>query len=136
MKVLKIISIFSFLLINGIQENGTINFGIILMYLFAFLHDITHFPVIGIFWEGFIAITIIGTLITFILCRKYKDRYLQLFCFLSLLIGTVYLTGVSVPENYKRVSSSGFLPTISIFIISSVWVIILSFKKPVIEKEE
>ncbi|WP_146063263.1 hypothetical protein [Halpernia humi] len=128
-KILKIIAIVSFLIINGIQENGTINFGLILMYFFAFFHDITHFPSFGIFWEGVITIPIIGTLITFSLCRKYKDRYLLLFCFIALLAIIPLLTGILDPHNYKRISLDFIIPT-SIFIISSIILIVLNFRKP------
>lgn len=129
MKILTKISIISFLLINGLQENGAINFGIILMCFFAFLNDITHLPSFGIFWEGFIAIPIIGTLITFLLCKRYIDRYLLLFCFIALLATIPLLTGALDPHNYKRMSLGFIIPT-SIFIISSIVLIVLNFRKP------
>lgn len=136
MKILKIISVISFLLIEGIQLHGTLNFAIIILYLYQFIHDIITFTHShDIFWEGSLGIPIIGTLITLFFCKIYKDRYLLLLCLIALLFAIIILTGVAYPENYERILSTGFVPAISIFIISSVWLIILNFKKPAIEKE-
>lgn len=137
MKILKIISVISFLFIEGIQLHGSLNFAILLLYLYQFIHDILKFSQShDIFWEGSLAIPIIGTLITLFFCKTYKDRYLLLFCFFVLLFAILILTGITYPENHERILSVGFIPALSIFIISSFWLIILNFKKPAIENDK
>ncbi|GAA4157382.1 hypothetical protein GCM10022217_17200 [Chryseobacterium ginsenosidimutans] len=133
MKTLKIISVISFLLIEGIQLHGTLNIGILFIYIFQLIQDVLSFSNIHtIFWEGILAILIVGTLITFLVCRKYSDKYILLFCFIALLFSTMYISGVF---NYDKITI-GFIIPLSLFVISSIWLIILNFKKPVIENKE
>ena len=126
MKTLKIISIISFLLLDGIQEHGTINFALILMYLFSFLHDIIHLPKIGIFWEGAISIPIIALLIT-LYASKNHQKTIILTCFILLYTTIPITTGLLNNVNYKRITFLGIIP-LFIFIITSLFLIFLSFK--------
>ncbi len=118
---LKFISILSFLLINGVQENGVPNFAILLIYLFQFFSDVFN-NTSTIFWEGLITIPIFGLLILFLRSKNYR---VLLICFLSLLIVLVYITGVL--SNYYRIDLTFSIPLL-IFLISSIYVILLAKK--------
>jgi hypothetical protein len=122
--LLKFISILSFLLINGVQENGVPNFAILLIYLFQFFSDVFS-NTAAIFWEGLITIPIFGLLILFLRSKNYKDL---LSCFLSLLVVLVYITGVL--NNYHRIGLTFIIPLL-IFLISSIYVILLVKKRAI-----
>jgi hypothetical protein len=98
MKVYKIISIISFLLIMGLHENGVPNFALLAIYLYQFVYDIFNNSSI-IFWEGLITIPILATLVVFF---KIKDFKILVFCFLGLIISLIYTTGLI--NNYTRIN--------------------------------
>jgi hypothetical protein len=125
-KTLKIISIVSFLLICGLDEIGLpifISIPYMLMIFFQDLSDSDNWILVGY------SIFIILTLIFFLSCRQYKDRYLLSLCFITLLTVAFIQTGISNLENYIRITNWFIFPS-AIFIISSVLLIILNFKKP------
>ncbi|SIS65793.1 hypothetical protein SAMN05421786_101795 [Chryseobacterium ureilyticum] len=128
-KILKIIAIIAFLLTQGISQHGTLNIGIIFMSVYQFISDILN-PEYGILWEGLGMIFLIGTFIVFLSCQKYKDRYLLTFCFISLFITLIFLTGVYDPSNYKRIDSWFIIPSL-LFIVSSILSIILVFRNEI-----
>lgn len=128
-KILKIIAIITFLLTQGISQHGTLNIGIIFMSVYQFISDILN-PEYGILWEGLGMIFLIGTFIVFLSCQKYKDRYLLTFCFISLFITLIFLTGVYDPSNYKRIDSWFIIPSL-LFIVSSILSIILVFRNEI-----
>lgn len=128
MRFLKIISIISFLLINGLDENRTLNLGLILVFLFEFIRGITHFWENDIFWEGIITIPLIGTLIVFSQCKNRKDSYLYLICFISLLLSALVLTEVIYPKNYEKVSY-GYVVSLLIFMCSSLLIFFKLLRK-------
>ncbi|MBW4359632.1 hypothetical protein [Flavobacterium taihuense] len=126
-KILKIIAITSFLMIPGLDENGTPNLAFMMLCLFQFFHDIFNASTV-IFWEGFIIIAIIAALVVFLISKSYK---ILLFSFLVLLIPLTYASGLIT--NYARINF-WFLFTFLIFIISSIWVIILAQKKVILKR--
>lgn len=129
MKTLKTVSFISFLLISGLQEVGLPIF-ISIVYIIVNLVINSNNSDID-FWIGsLLGISIIGTLIIYLFCKKGKDRFLSLFCFIALLLAVLFLTGATDFTNYKRISL-GFVIPLLIFIISSVWIIILNFKKSI-----
>lgn len=125
-KILKIIAVIAFLFTQGIHQHDTLNIGIILMSLYQFISDILN-PEHGILWEGLVMVFIIGTFIVFLSCKGYKERYLLIFCFISLFIALIFLTGVYDPNNYKRINSWFIIPSI-LFIVSSILSLILVFR--------
>ncbi|SEF95924.1 hypothetical protein SAMN05421847_1135 [Halpernia humi] len=133
-KILKIVLVTSFLFSEGLGEHGNLNFAILLLYLYQFIHDIITFANYHkIFWEGgSLSIPTIATLIIISKCKFYKDRYLLLFCFIALLIAIIFMTGILNFDSYNKLTN-GFLFPASIFIISSVWLVILNFRKPTIK---
>lgn len=134
MKTLKIVSFISFLLISGLQEVGLPIF-ISIVYIIVNLIINSNNSNLDFWLGGLLGISIIGTLIIYLICRKGKDRLLSLFCFIALLLAALFLTGATDPTNYKRISLGFFIPLL-IFIISSVWITILNFMKPITIKEE
>jgi hypothetical protein len=125
-KILKIIAVIAFLFTQGIHQHDTLNIGIIFMSLYQFISDILN-PEYGILWEGLGMVFLIGTFIVFLSCKGYKERYLLTFCFISLFIALIFLTGVYDPNNYKRINSWFILPSL-LFIVSSILSLILVFR--------
>lgn len=78
---------------------------------------------------GFIfSITILGTITVFFLCKKYKEKYLLILCFITLLLAIIFITGSYNIENFKRLSLWTIIPFL-IFIISSMILIVKNFTK-------
>ncbi|QBO57778.1 hypothetical protein NBC122_00946 [Chryseobacterium salivictor] len=129
MKFLKIICIISFLLIEGMQMHTSINFGIIVVYLYQFLHDIISFQNFNnIFWQGgLLSVFTLGNLILLYRSRSYLDRYTVVFCIISLFFCSIYLDGIDRFSNFNI----GFVIPFAIFLLSSILLIILNFKKKV-----
>lgn len=128
-KILKIIAVIAFLFTQGIHQHDILNIGIIFMSLYQFISDILN-PEYGILWEGLGMLFLIGTFIVFLSCKGYKERYLLTFCFISLCVTLIFLTGVYDPNNYKRINSWFILPSL-LFIVSSILSLILVFRNEV-----
>ncbi len=127
MKALKIISIVLYLLICSTDQKGFPIIIMLLIYLVDFFQSFTYNN-LGISWSSFILSTLtIATLFVFFKCKKYADRYLQIFCFLVLLISLTVFSGI-FNFNYS-ISNLYFLLPFLIFITSSVTLIFISFKK-------
>mgnify|MGYP003612183535 CR=1 FL=1 len=129
MKVLKIITLMSFLFIEGVQLHGTLNIVTLFIYLYQFISDIITFSHPSkIFWSGglFGALVILTFVVVFS-CKNYIDKYLLLFCFFALLITILVFSGVLYPENWHRISY-GFLISFIIFMASSIILILKNFK--------
>jgi hypothetical protein len=122
MKVYKIISIISFLMIMGLHENGVPNFALLAIYLYQFVHYIFNNSSI-IFWEGLVVVPILAAIVIFAISRSYK---ILLFCFLGLLIPLTYATGLIT--NYARINF-WVIFTFATFIIASIAVILLAQKE-------
>ncbi len=127
MKTLKIISVVSFLLIFGTQEVELPIF-ISILYIIVNLLVNTNNLELDFWIFGLLGISLIATLIIYLLCKKGKDRFLLLFCFIALLVSALFLTGAFDQNNYERISF-GFVIPLLIFIISSLIVIIKDFRK-------
>lgn len=125
-KILKIIAIGAFLFTQGIGQHDTLNIGIILMSLYQFISDILN-PEYGILWEGLGMVFLIGSFIVFLSCKGYKERYLLIFCFISLFIALILITGVYDSNNYKRINNWFIYPSI-LFSVSSILSIVLVFR--------
>jgi len=119
LKVVRFIAMFSFLLIFGLQENGVPTIALLLIYFYQFLHDLFSSIAFRIFWEGLIIIPVFFLLILFLISRNYK---VLLGCFVVLLVFLVYLTGLV--NNYNSMNIAFLLP-LTLFLISSVYVIIM-----------
>ncbi|PRB00678.1 hypothetical protein CQ046_17780 [Chryseobacterium sp. MYb7] len=128
-KILKIIAVIAFLFTQGIHQHDTLNIGIIFMSLYQFISDILN-PEYGILWEGLGMVFLIGTFIVFLSSNRYKERYLSAFCFISLFIALILLTGVYDPNNYKRINSWFIIPSL-LFIASSILSLILVFRNEI-----
>ncbi|SDL55905.1 hypothetical protein SAMN05216273_102176 [Chryseobacterium taihuense] len=133
MKPLKIISIVSYLLICSTDPKGFTIIIMLLIYLVDFFQSLTYNN-LGISWNSFIFSTLtIATLFIFFKCKKYADRYLQIFCFLVLLISLTVFSGI-FNFNYS-ISNLYFLLPFLIFITSSVTLIFMSFKKITLQEK-
>lgn len=129
-KALKPISVFTFLFISGIEEVSPPIFAFLFLYVIDFFQSFC-FESFGVSWEtGGFAFSTIGTLIVFGRRKVHKDRYFFLFCFIALTVAGMIFTGVLNPINYKRITIWVLLPSI-IFLISSVSLIVLNFRKPI-----
>lgn len=133
MKPLKIISIVSYLLICSTDPKGFPIIVMLLIYLVDFFQSLTYNN-LGISWSSFIFNTLtIATLFVFFKCKQYKYKYLQIFCFLVLLISLTVFSGI-FNFNYS-ISNLYFLLPFLIFIISSVTLIFMSFKKITLQEK-
>ncbi|SIT21399.1 hypothetical protein SAMN05421786_109104 [Chryseobacterium ureilyticum] len=131
-KILKVIVIISFLLICSIDQKGFPILITLIIYSFVAFQELFYYGNIDdIFWEGIIfPILIIGTLITFYKCAQYKDRYIELVCIIALFLSIIILTGILNSYNYyKRILPMSFIIPASIFIISSLILIVKNFRK-------
>lgn len=130
MKTLKIISVISFLLISGIQLRGTLNIGMIFLYFYTFFNCILNNAFfIESSWESVLFIPILGTVFILFSLRPFKDKYLLLLCYIALTLFSLLATGALDCENYSRISYGFIIPS-TIFIISSIILIVLNFRKP------
>ena len=121
-KILKILAIIAFLILPGLHENGVPHFGFLLFCLLQFITDLFSNST-SIFWQGFLVVPILGTIAIFFISKNYK---ILLFCFLGLLISSMFTTGLIA--NYKRIDFL-FLFTFATFIIASIVVILLAQKE-------
>ncbi len=121
-KILKIVAIISFLWLPGLDENGFPHFAFLLFCLRQFITSLSGNSD-SIFWQGFLVLPILATLIVFLISKVNK---ILSFCFLVLLISSMFTTGLIA--NYKRIDYI-FLSVFSIFVICSIGVIILIKKK-------
>ncbi|QLC66137.1 hypothetical protein LPB248_07545 [Flavobacterium sp. LPB0248] len=122
-KILKTGAIISFLWLPGLDENGFPHFAFLLFCLRQFITSLSGNSD-SIFWEGFLVLPILATLIVFLISKSYK---ILSFCFLILLISSMFTTGLIA--NYKRIDYL-YLFIYLTFIISSICVIVLMKKKP------
>lgn len=129
MRLLKMISIISYLLIGGIQQNGLQNFGVIFLFGYEFFHDIFMYPFTQnpIFWEGSITILVLLCLIGIRISKKHRDRHLLILYFIILIIAGLFFTGINNSVNLHRISNLGFIIPSIIFLISTIALIILNF---------
>ncbi|RXM42997.1 hypothetical protein BOW57_14240 [Flavobacterium sp. YO64] len=119
-KILKIVAIISFLMLPGLSENGIPYFAFLLFCLRQFITSLSGNSD-SIFWQGFLVLPILATLIVFLISKVNK---ILSFCFLGLLITQI----PSLITNYKRIDFL-FLFLFLTFIISSICVIVLIKKK-------
>ena len=123
LKVIRFIAMFSFLLIFGLQENGFPTIVLLLFYFYQFMHGLFSSIRFGIFWEGLSIIPVFVLLFLFLISRNYK---VLLCCFVVLLAYQVYATGLV--NNYENIHIAFLLP-LTVFLISSVYVIIMVKKQ-------
>lgn len=121
-KILKIAAIISFLMIPGLHENGVPHFAFLSFCLLQFITD-AFSNSISIFWQGLIVVAILVALIVFFISKSSK---VVLFCFLGLLISSMFTTGLIA--NYKRIDFL-FLFVFLIFKLSSIGAITLLKKR-------
>ena len=119
-KILKIISILSFLLIPGLDQNGIPNFALLTFYIFQFFNDLFNNSSANIFWDGLITIPIVVGLFVFYKWSNYKILF---FCFIGLLISLTYVVGLFI--NYTRINF-WFVFMYTTYVASSITVVLLT----------
>ncbi|MBC6109150.1 hypothetical protein ACFOG5_12440 [Pedobacter fastidiosus] len=127
MKYLKIISIISFLLINGLGPHGIPNFAGILLCLYQFFIDIIDSFTGGyeISWLlGFVGISVTASISIVCFAKKYNDRYQLAIALVILLANEVFLSNIL---NYQKLKPYFLFPLL-VFLISSTALIIKGFK--------
>ncbi|WP_157255308.1 hypothetical protein [Pedobacter sp. Leaf216] len=129
MRYLKILSIISFLLINGLGEHGIPTFAGIGLCMYQFVSDLLnyiHYKNIEISWSlGLVGISTIASILIILLSRRYKNRYPLLVSFIILCCTGVYMCGVL--RHYDKIQPWFIYPFL-VFVISSVILIIKNFK--------
>lgn len=129
-KILKVISAISFLLICSPDKEELPVFIYLLLFLYQFINDIVSlsFSKHDIFWQGLTVIPVIGTIIIYLRCIKYKDRYLILFCFIALMSILIVSILASPVLNCQKLLQISFCIPLVIFIGSSVLSLLLIFR--------
>ncbi|MBT2563404.1 hypothetical protein J7E50_01320 [Pedobacter sp. ISL-68] len=130
MRYLKILSIISFLLINGLGEHGIPTFAGIGLCIYQFINDILTFIHNNnkeISWSlGLIGISTIICISIILLAKKYKDRYLLALSLIILLGIEIYMSGVL--RYYDKIDPWFIFPML-VFLVSSITLVAKSFKK-------
>ncbi|MBS1573174.1 MAG: hypothetical protein JST62_12325 [Bacteroidetes bacterium] len=129
MKPLQLTTIISFLLICVLDEMGLPLFIIPLMYLYQSITDLFSLNFSSFFEYGIVSLALIGTIIVFFKCKKYTDRFLLLFCVITLFIAAIVLTGSYNTISFHRMNVWYYIP-FSVFVLSSIAVVVKAFKKP------
>lgn len=124
MKILKIISIISFLLIPAVDEKKMLNimtlFGSIYTYIFQIFNpNLDKNPT----W-CLIAICTVGVLILFYKSKQYIDRYFLILYFIVLSLASILYSNII----YNKPTLT-FIVIFAVFIISSLTLIVWNFKR-------
>ncbi len=124
MKILKIVSIISFLLINGVNEKAMPNIMVMLVSIYLYISElsVSHTGKETLWF--IIMLLIIAVLIIFYKCKVYNDRYILILCFISLCMATILFS--KILDDYKPTIT--FIVISGIFVISSLALIIWNFK--------
>lgn len=107
-------------MLPGLSEVGIPYFAFLLYCLRQFITSLSGNSD-SIFWQGFLVLPILATLIVFLISKSYRILF---FCFLVLFITQI----PSLIINYKGIDFL-FLFLFLTFIISSICVIVLVKKK-------
>ena len=129
MKTLKLVSVISFLVINGLGPHGIPNFAGIPLYLYTFLVEVfaPYSKDQEVSWLlGLTGFFSYSSILIIVLSKKYKGRYFLIFAFISLLATEVFFSSIF---NYHEITF-WFAGPLVVFILSSVWLITKNFKKP------
>ncbi|PWS30860.1 hypothetical protein [Pedobacter paludis] len=125
MKYLKIISITSFLLINGLGPHGIPNFAGILLCLLCLIDSLLSQTFFGISWGlGIIGVLSLASLISISFSRPHKDHFLLIFAFIALTGFEVFLSDIL--HHQKLIF--WFVFPLLLFVVSSILLIIKSFE--------
>ncbi|MGG7441046.1 hypothetical protein ACQ7CU_23570 [Chryseobacterium arthrosphaerae] len=134
LSAIKIISFVSFLLICSVGKDDLPIFIYMILGLFDFINDIISlsFSQHDILWEGIVVIPIVGTWYVFFSSRKYKDRYLMLFCFIALLSIVIAFVFPNIYSNNSipKLRLSFIIPFV-IFVITFVYALVLIFRNKI-----
>lgn len=128
MRLLKIIVIISFLLINGLGEHGIPNFAGIPLCIYQFTIDIfnSFSHKYEISWLlGLVGISSATSILIVFLSKKYKGRYLLVIALTILLCSEVFFS--SILHNQEIIS--WFIFPLLVFIVSSTILVVKSFEK-------
>lgn len=129
MKYLKILSIISFLFINGLGEHGIPTFAGIGLCTFQFISDLLnyiHNKNIEISWLlGLVSICTISSILVVLLSGGFKDRYALLVSFIILCSIEVYMSGIY--RHYNSVEPWFIFPSL-VYLITAIIIIIKSFR--------
>uniref|UniRef100_UPI0024E1F94A hypothetical protein n=1 Tax=Chryseobacterium sp. TaxID=1871047 RepID=UPI0024E1F94A len=114
-----------------IDQKGFPIFIALLIYLFVFTQELLYSRNLNdIPWEALIIpILIIGNIIILGIYKTYRDKYFMILCFIALLLSTFVFTGITNPYNYHQDLPLSFILPMSLFIISSIILIVKYFKK-------
>lgn len=128
--ILKIILVFSFFLITPLNTHGAPLFAMMLLWFYQFFADVFTMPFGKVFWEGLFVIPILETLIAAANCKLYKERYLFLFCIITLFLFILTSLGISFDVTYINIGLLSFIIPLLLFISSSTLLLYFNFKKP------
>lgn len=125
MRTLKIITLVSYLFINGLGPHGIPNFAGIPLCLLSFLNDLLTQTFFNISWGlGILGLLSVFCLITIAFSRQFKDRFLLIYSLLVLISIEVFLSDIL--HHQKLIF--WFVFPLLLFMACSILLIIKSFK--------
>ena len=126
MRLLKMLSVTSFLLTTGVGEHAVPNFAFVPFCLVAFLKDIINYQRYKeISWDlGFYSIVVICCICIIIFARKYKDKYVLFIAILTLVAAQIYTSEII---NERKLTLWFIIP-FSFFVLWSVLIMMKSFR--------
>lgn len=127
MRLLKIITVTSFLFINGLGPHGIPNFAGIPLCLYQFTIDIfnSFSHKYEISWLlGLVGVSTIGAISIVLFSKQYKDRYLVAVALSILLCSEIFLSAVL--HHHKLIF--WFIFPFLVFIASSIALLLKSFR--------
>ncbi|MDV3774954.1 hypothetical protein CMU14_17945 [Elizabethkingia anophelis] len=131
--LLKIIAVISFFWIGGLSDDSYPFFAIAFINLpLFFSHPLDYLNLNNV--DNVIRVLILFTILTmlvYVLTKRYRDRYLFILCAISILISITIISIYAYPKPDNIRILNPFSIFISLYILSSIGLIILNFKKTI-----
>ncbi|KGT10336.1 hypothetical protein CMU71_02875 [Elizabethkingia anophelis] len=131
--LLKIIAVISFFWIGGLSDDSYPFFAITFINLpLFFSHPLDYLNLNNA--DNVIRVLILFTILTmlvYVLTKRYRDRYLFILCAISILISITIISLYAYPKPDNIRILNPFSIFTSLYILSSIGLIILNFKKTI-----
>lgn len=131
--LLKIIAVISFFWIGGLSDDSYPFFAITFINLpLFFSHPLDYLNLNNA--DNIIRVLILFTILTmlvYVLTKRYRDRYLFILCAISILISITIISLYAYPKPDNIRILNPFSIFTSLYILSSIGLIILNFKKTI-----
>ncbi len=131
--LLKIIAVISLFWVGGLSDDSYPFFAIILINAPLFFSDSLYYLNLDN-TDNIIRLLMLFTILTmlvYILTKRYRDNYLFILCTVSVLVSITIISLYAYPKPISVRILNPFSIFISLYILSSIGLIILNFKKTI-----